>query len=123
MSQATTPPKNKGGKPKGLPKSGGRKPGSVNRITADIMHTLAQLKCDPIRGMARIANNKKNEVGIRLHAYGRLAEYIYARRRAVEITPGKTDPSGAELVPLDVLIREFRELRAASKKASLKGKG
>lgn len=106
-----TPPKNKGGRPKGYPKTGGRKLGSVNKITADIIHALAELHCDPIRGMARIANNRKNDAGLRLKAYSDLAQYVYPRRRAVELTPGKTDASGAELLSAAEIIREVREAR------------
>ena len=100
------------GKPVGLPKSGGRKPGTRNKITSDIAHTLAQMGCDPIVGMARIAMNKKNDVAIRLRAYAEVAQYQYAKRRAIEITPGKMDPTGAQLVPLDVLLLEYRQLRS-----------
>lgn len=108
--------KAKRGKPKGSPKTGGRKPGSVNRITADIMHALAELRCDPIRGMARIANNRKNEAGLRLKAYSDLAQYVYPKRRSVEITPGKVDPNGAELLTAADIIREVRLARDKVKK-------
>jgi len=101
----------KGRKP-GLPKTGGRKPGSLNKITADIQHALSLLKCDPIVGMARIAMNTKNDIALRARMYAELAQYIYPKRRAVEITPGKTDATGAQLVPLDVLLLEYRQLRA-----------
>ncbi len=86
------------GKPKGLPPSGGRSPGSVNKITADIQHRLAEMKCDPIVGMARIAMNHRNEINLRFHAYAQLAKYIYAQRRSIEILPGKQHPTGAKLI-------------------------
>ena len=37
------------------PKTGGRKPGTPNKRTAEITAKLAELRCDPVAGMARIA--------------------------------------------------------------------
>lgn len=103
------------GRKPGGKKTGGRKPGTPNKITTDIQHTLARLKCDPVEGMAKMANDKKLEPALRLRAYAELANYVYPKRRAVEITPGKTDATGAQLVPLDVLLLEYRQLRAKKK--------
>lgn len=107
---------------KGQKKLGGRKPGTPNKITSDVRFTLERLKCDPIEGMARMANDKKLEPALRLRAYAELAQYQYPKRRAVEITPGKIDPSGARLVPLDVLMQEFHQARLAADKTALPGK-
>lgn len=100
---------------KGRNKTGGRKPGSINKITSDIAFALGKLGCDPIVGMAKIAMDKKNDVTVRLRAYAEVAQYQYPKRRSVEITPGKMDPTGARLVPLDVLLVEYHHARQAKK--------
>lgn len=99
------------GKPVGLPRSGGRKPGTPNKITSDIAFALAQLNCDPIVGMAQIAMDPKTDINLKARMFAELAQYQYPKRRAVEVTPGKSDPTGAQLVPLDVLLVEYREIR------------
>ncbi len=99
---------------KGKPKTGGRKPGTRNKITSDISYTLSRLGCDPITGMAKIALSKSKKIddALRLRAFAELAQYVFPKRRAVEITPGKVDPNGAQLVPLTELMADFHRLRA-----------
>jgi|HubBroStandDraft_4_1064222.scaffolds.fasta_scaffold2154591_1 hypothetical protein len=42
------------------------------------------MHCDPIVGMARIAMNKKNQVELRGRMYAELAQYVAAKRKALE---------------------------------------
>ncbi len=83
---------------KGHTKVGGRKAGTVNKLTSDIQVALAELDCDPIVGMALIAKDKKNKIELRFKAYAQLAEYVYAKRRSIEIAPSKAHPTGAKLI-------------------------
>jgi hypothetical protein len=62
----------------------GRKPGSMNKKTADVIEKLAQLKFDPIEAMARIAMNKKATLELRGRMAAELAQYIAPKRRATE---------------------------------------
>lgn len=45
------------GKPKGLPKSGGRKKGTPNKDVSPVRSMLERIGHDPLEGMARIAQN------------------------------------------------------------------
>ena len=49
----------KGGRPPGLPKTGGRQKGTPNKATQTVAEKLDALGCDPIEGMARIAMNER----------------------------------------------------------------
>ncbi len=74
----------KGGRPPGLPKTGGRQKGTPNKATQTVAEKLDALGCDPIEGMARIAMNEKNPVEVRARCYNELAQYIHAKRKAIE---------------------------------------
>src|SRR5262245_36318504 len=82
-------------------KTGGRKAGTQNRKTKEVLDTLAKLKCDPIEGLARIANGEPLRCGMitlagvieqkirpsleqRLTAFKELAQYVAPKRKAVE---------------------------------------
>jgi len=74
----------KGGRPPGLPKTGGRKKGTPNKATQTVAEKLDALGCDPFEGMARIAMNEKNPIEVRARCYSELAQYIQAKRKAIE---------------------------------------
>jgi hypothetical protein len=76
----------KGGRPLGLPKTGGRKKGTQNKATLTVAEKLEALGCDPIEGMARIAMDKKNSPEIRGRYYSELAQYLYPKRKPVDIS-------------------------------------
>ncbi len=69
---------------KGLPKTGGRAKGTPNRRTQNIVEKLEALGCDPIAGLAHIAMNKKQKLGVRkdvpvelrAQMYKELAQYV-----------------------------------------------
>ena len=42
------------------------------------------------RGMARIAMNPKNSTDLRLRANAELAQYVYPKRKALEVRPVET---------------------------------
>jgi len=80
-------------RPKGLPKTGGRAKGTPNRRSQNIMEKLEALGCDPIAGLAHIAMNKKQKLGVRkdvpvelrAQMYKELAQYVALKRKAAEI--------------------------------------
>ena len=49
------------------------------------MDRLEALGCDPIAGMAKIAMNTKNRIELRAQMYKELAQYVAAKRKAIEI--------------------------------------
>jgi len=63
---------------KGSTKTGGRKKGTPNKRTVDTATKLEELKCDPITGMANIAELAMNggDYHLAAHMYKELAQYI-----------------------------------------------
>lgn len=91
---------------KGHIKTGGRKPGSINKLTQEARDRLDQLKCDPITGMARIAMDRKAPLELRGRMYAELAQYAYPKLRSV----AHTDPEGGKLFDIDA-VRAFHAQR------------
>jgi hypothetical protein len=82
----------KGGRPRGLPKTGGRKKGTPNKATAAIAEKLDGLRCDPIAIIVQIAQNEDEESTIRLRAAIELCSYLYPKRAPSADLP-QTDPN------------------------------
>ena len=68
-------------------KTGGRKAGTPNKRTTDVMEKLDALNCDPISALARLSLKAEADGDIALAArlYSELAPYIFPRRKAVEV--------------------------------------
>lgn len=73
-------------RPKGLPKTGGRRSGTPNKRQHELVVKLEQLGCDPIEGLARIAMAHETTPELKVRAYSELAQYVHAKRKAVEHT-------------------------------------
>lgn len=67
-------------------KTGGRKKGTPNKRTQDVIERLEALGCDPIEGMAKIAMDKKEPTELRAQMFKELAQYVAPKRKAVERT-------------------------------------
>lgn len=65
-------------------KAGGRVAGTPNRRTKEVREMLDSLGCDPIEGVARIAENPRNSAELRGRMYAELAQYIYSKRKALD---------------------------------------
>ena len=59
---------------------------------------LAELKCHPAVGLARIAQNRKNPVEVRAKCYSDLMKYVHPQLRATEVTGADGGPLGLTLV-------------------------
>src|SRR5690348_3712213 len=70
----------KGGRPPGLPKTGGRKKGTPNKATLAVAEELAAIGCNPIQLLAGIAMNERQETGHRIRALIELCSYVYPKR-------------------------------------------
>ena len=87
---------------KKVPGSGRRK-GQGNAGWRSARQILADLKCDPIAGLAAIAMEKTdtgafvNEAPIRERAYAELAQYIHPKLRAIEHTGAGGGPMQLEV--------------------------
>jgi len=74
----------KPGRPVGLPKTGGRRKGTPNKSTVAIGEKLAQIGCDPILELAKIAMNGKTPIELRVRCLVELASYVYPKRKPVD---------------------------------------
>lgn len=79
-----------GGKREGA----GRKKGAPNKRSKEVMDKLVELDCDPIEGMARIAEQAMNDGDMQLagNMYKELAQYVAPKRKAVEHSTDKDQP-------------------------------
>jgi len=85
-----------------------RPKGSLNRKTQEVADILAKLNCEPLEGMAKIATNPKYSPELRGKMYAELAQYIYPKRKAIEVA-GSLDVSQGWAD----IIRERRAKRLA----------
>ena len=67
-------------------KTGGRQKGTPNKRTLDVGDRLAALGCDPLEGMARIAMSEEADLSLRGRMFMELAQYIYPKRKAIDIS-------------------------------------
>ena len=67
-------------------KTGGRQKGTPNKRTLDAAERLAALGCDPLEGMVKIAMSDEADVALRGRMYIELAQYIYPKRKAVDLS-------------------------------------
>ena len=86
----------------GAREGAGRKKGKPNKKTQEVLDKLAELNCDPIEGMARIAKQAMDEGELQLagNMYKELAQYVAPKRKAIEHT-GK---DGGDLIPDSIKI-------------------
>ena len=76
----------------------------------DVAEQLRELDCDPIAGMAMLAQDDSVPVALRARMFAELANYTTPRRKAVELS----GPSGQPLEPqpafeMSLLTLEERE--------------
>lgn len=69
-------------------KTGGRQKGTPNKSTLEVQAKLAELDCDPLQGMAILAADSRNTPELRGRMYAELAQYLYPKRKATEVTKG-----------------------------------
>jgi hypothetical protein len=89
----------KGGRPIGLPKTGGRKTGTPNKSTAILRDELAQLHFSPGRVLVSIAENPKTAVDLRIQICAILMPYMYAKLKPAE----ESTERGVILKPTTIL--------------------
>ena len=67
-------------------KTGGRTAGTPNKDTAALISLLKKKypKWDPVIAMADIANERTNDLMLRLQAAKEVAQYVYPKRKAIE---------------------------------------
>jgi hypothetical protein len=81
-------------------KTGGREAGTPNRKTREIGELLESLGHNPIEAMVRIATDPEASLELRGRMNAELAQYVYPKRKAVEVAADQANP----LVPSKVEI-------------------
>ena len=76
-----------------------------NKRTLEISARLAELSCDPIEGMARLAMDSKNTPELRGRMFSELAQYVYPKRKAVEVS---AQGGGDGDFTLEELLQSYR---------------
>jgi len=59
---------------------------------------FARVRCDPIEGMAQIAMNEAHPPELRGRMFAELAQYVYPKRKAVELAAETVTPQQSKLV-------------------------
>lgn len=72
------------GRPKGIPKTGGRQKGTPNKATLEVAQKLAAWGYDPFKGMVKLATDPSVAPDIQARMHSELAQYIAPKRKAVE---------------------------------------
>jgi len=71
---------------------GGRTAGTPNKRTAELIERLAELECDPVEGLAAIANDPATDAVLRARVYADLLPYLYPKRKAMELAGPDNGP-------------------------------
>lgn len=77
----------------------GRQKGTRNKYV-DVTSILADIGCNPILGLARIAMNKKNDPALRAKCYTELAQYQHPKMKAVDRASGDSNEHNTLTVKL-----------------------
>ena len=104
---ATETPKRKPGRPKGHPKTGGRRKGTPNRTRIEVLERINQ-EADPIGYLIRVARGLQLEAAVevgatvktkfyptvdqQLDAAKILARKVLPDQKALELAPGGAEP-------------------------------
>lgn len=93
-----------GGRPPGLPKTGGRVKGTPNRATVALREKLAALGCDPVAELVGIAKDPKTETGFKVNIYTLLLRHTNSVPRPIDDTNvGDATTNGAMMAPEEAL--------------------
>ena len=118
-------------RPKGLPKTGGRKKGSgAKRARISVGHStlpgpvsdkLRALNCDPIEGMVRIAQVAEVEKDFALagRMYAELAQYEHPKLRSVEYSGAVATALTVNVDPFESITRELARIADRSRAGSV----
>lgn len=73
---------------------GGRQKGTPNKKTQTMLEKFEEMKCDPLKGMMKIAEQAMDEGDMQLagQMYKELAQYVAPKRKAMELTGDKEKP-------------------------------
>jgi hypothetical protein len=71
----------KGGRPAGLPKTGGRTKGTPNRATLTLREKLEEMGYDPVLAMAEMSRDPKTSPELKFQCHREVALYVHPKRK------------------------------------------
>ncbi len=86
----------KPGKPKGLPKSGGRKAGTPNKKSNDLWAICEHHNVHPFEAMILIAIAETDKHR-QFEMWERIAQYVHPKRKALEVAGNNGEPISVEV--------------------------
>lgn len=76
-------------RPRGLPKSGGRKLGTPNKANSSQTERIQELcthyNIDPFEALLKLSTDSSIDVNLRISILKELAQYVYPKRKSIEI--------------------------------------
>lgn len=88
---------------KGQPKTGGRQKGSLNKKTTELFAICEEEGIDPFRAMLK-AIHEMDEPKERFDACEKVCQYLYPKKRAVEVA----NPDG-ESMGFKIVVEDFQK--------------
>jgi len=92
----------------GHPKYGGRKKGSKNKKTEELFEICARKKLTPFEALIDLALSTDDE-GIKLGALKELCQYLYPKRKAVEVSSPEDSALNVNTHSSDPLVQALVE--------------
>ena len=89
------------GRPKGLPKTGGRKPGVPNKLTVERQAQVAASGLTPLDYMLRVMRDEQADDIRRADMAKAAAPYVHPRLASTELTGKDGGPLRVEVVKFD----------------------
>lgn len=99
-----------GGRPTGLPKTGGRQKGTPNRATSELKQKLAALGCDPLAELVKIARDPKIPIDAKVFIYSTLLPYEYPKRKPIADSDDERASVNAARITPEEAVDLAREL-------------
>lgn len=100
---------------KGRAKTGGKKSGTHNKITRDVVALLDSLGCNPLEGLARIATDEKVPIAIRARCHAEVAKYVHPQLKSVEVSGPAGGPISVDVSnPHERILSELARLETGS---------
>jgi len=90
------------GRHKGTPKTGGRKAGTFNRKTAELIKAIEESGITPLDYMLSILRDEEKPENIRLQAAKDSAPYVHQKLQSIEMESNVTTNHVVSDKPLDV---------------------
>ena len=81
-------------------KTGGRKQGTKNKVSASVRARLEELECDPVEQLVIIARQAQanDDLQLAVVIYKDLAAYVAPKQKAIEVESGSANQQVTEVI-------------------------